>query len=113
MESVFKALADGNRRRMLDLLFEQDGQTVTELARHVTFSRQALSKHLRILEDASLIVTAFRGREKQHFLNPIPIQEIADRWLAKYRDVQLGAVTALKRSLETGRDADANTEEGT
>ena len=110
MEQVFKALADANRRRMLDVLFEQDGQTITELGRHVSFSRQALSKHLRILEDAGLVVCQFQGREKKHFLNPIPIQEIADRWLAKYAEVQLGAVTALKQSLEAGPAASAGKE---
>jgi DNA-binding transcriptional ArsR family regulator len=100
MDAIFRALADGGRRRILDALFERDGQTLTELTAQVDYTRQALSKHLAILEQARLVLTRFEGRAKRHYLNPIPIQEIAERWLAKYSNVQLSAVTALKLALE-------------
>ena len=100
MDLIFKALADPNRRVILDRLFEQNGQSLQALCQHVEFSRQGLSKHLALLEDAGLIVSQFQGREKKHFLNPIPIQNVAERWLAKYSNAQLTAVTALKKALE-------------
>ena len=100
MDLVFKALADHNRRVILDRLFEQDGQSLQALCRHVEFSRQGLSKHLVLLEEAGLVVSQFQGREKKHFLNPIPIQNVAERWLAKYSHAQLTAITALKEALE-------------
>jgi uncharacterized protein YndB with AHSA1/START domain/DNA-binding transcriptional ArsR family regulator len=102
METVFRALADGSRRKVLDALFEQDGQTLQALCKNVAFSRQGLSKHLRILEQAGLIVSEFRGREKRHYLNPVPLHEVTERWIAKYAREQLAAVSALKRSLEGG-----------
>jgi len=102
METVFKALADGSRRKVLDALFDEDGQTLQALGRTVAFSRQGLSKHLRILEQAGLIVSEFRGREKRHYLNPVPLHEVTERWIAKYAREQLVAVSALKQSLEGG-----------
>lgn len=100
MEAVFRALADNSRRALLDALFDEDGQTLQALCRNVAFSRQALSKHLRILEDAGLVITEFQGREKKHYLNPVPIHEATERWIAKYGRHQLVAVSALKQSLE-------------
>ena len=101
---VFKALADANRRVILDRLFEQDGQSLQQLCKHVEFSRQGLSKHLAVLEVAGLVVSQFQGREKKHFLNPVPIQNVAERWLAKYSKSQLTAITALKDALEENDD---------
>ena len=102
MEAIFKALADTSRRNVLDALFANDGQTLQALCQNVDFSRQGLSKHLRILEQAGLIVTEFRGREKRHYLNPVPIHEVSERWIAKYAKEQLTAISALKQSLEGG-----------
>jgi DNA-binding transcriptional ArsR family regulator len=100
MESVFRALADPSRRALLDALFMEDGQSLSALCRQLDISRQAVSKHLRILETAGLVLTHFEGREKFHYLNAIPIQEIGDRWIAKYSEQRAAAVTALKESLE-------------
>ena len=98
--AVFKALANGTRRRMLDRLFEKDGQTLTELCQGMTSSRQAVTKHLGILEQAGLVAVVWQGREKRHFLNPVPVQIIAERWIRKFQTRQLETITALKRSLE-------------
>ena len=103
MDLVFKALADPTRRAILDELFDRDGQTLNELCRMVAFSRQALSKHLGILERAGLVVAYFEGREKLHYLNPVPVREIAERWVTKFADRKVAAVTALKRSLESSQ----------
>lgn len=100
MEQVFRALADHSRRALLDQLFEADGQTLRQLCAGAPVSRQAVSKHLGLLEEAGLIVTHWQGREKLHYLNAIPIQEISERWLSKYARRRAGAVTALKRALE-------------
>lgn len=100
MDLVFKALADGSRRLVLDSLYEKNGQTLQQLCQHVPFSRQGLSKHLGVLESAGIVVTEFKGREKKHYLNPVPIQEIAERWIAKYAEKHLSAVSALKKALE-------------
>ena len=100
MDLVFKALADSGRRAVLDRLYAEDGQTLSELCAHAPYSRQALSKHLALLERAGLVISHFSGREKHHYLNPLPIQEIATRWLQKFDERQLTAVAALKRSLE-------------
>ena len=100
MDLVFKALADPGRRSVLDRLYIEDGQTLSELCALVPYSRQALSKHLSRLEHAGLVVSHFAGREKYHYLNPLPIQDIATRWLQKFDERQLTAVAALKRSLE-------------
>jgi len=100
MDEVFKALADPHRRLILDRLYEQDGQTQQALCRDIDMSRQGLTKHLAILEAAGLVVATFEGREKLHYLNPVPIQSVADRWIDKYSSAQLTAVSALKRALE-------------
>lgn len=100
MESVFRALADPSRRALLDALFMEDGQSLAALCRQLDISRQAVSKHLGILASAGLVLTHFEGREKFHYLNAIPIQEIGDRWIAKYSEKRAAAVTALKESLE-------------
>ena len=97
---VFRALADPSRRLLLDRLFARNGQTLSELSEGIDMTRQAVSKHLRILEEANLIATRRRGRDKLHFLNPVPIHQIADRWINKYERLPLRALADLKRSLE-------------
>ena len=97
---LFKALADPSRRKLLDLLHANDGQTLAELCEHLDMTRQAVTQHLDVLEAASLVATARRGREKLHFLNPVPLQEIYDRWIAKFEKPRLKALTDLKRRLE-------------
>jgi DNA-binding transcriptional ArsR family regulator len=97
---VFKALADAGRRTLLDRLHAQDGQTLTELSEHLDMSRQAVTQHLRLLEDAGLVVTTWRGREKLHFLNAVPLQQIYERWIRKFEVPRLQALDALKRRLE-------------
>ena len=100
MDDVFKALADESRRKLLDKLFAKNGQTLGELCEHLDMSRQAVTKHLRILEEANLVSITWRGREKLHFLNPVPIHEILRRWVNKYEDKRLDALGDLKRKLE-------------
>ena len=100
MDQVFKALADPSRRRLLDRLHANNGQTLGELCENLAMSRQAVTKHLRLLEAANLIATVRRGREKLHFLNPVPIHEIADRWIGKYEHGRLNALAELKKNLE-------------
>ncbi len=97
---VFKALADRTRRMLLDRLFERDGRTLTELEREVEMTRFGVMKHLRVLEAASLVVTRRAGREKLHFLNPIPIRQIHDRWIGKYAERRVSALVNLKNELE-------------
>ena len=97
---MFKALSDSSRRQLLDQLYTHNGQTLGELCEHLAMSRQAVSKHLAVLEAANLVVTLWQGREKLHYLNPAPIQEICDRWLSKYDRQQLNALSQLKRNLE-------------
>lgn len=97
---VFRALADASRRALLDRLFERNGQTLGDLARGMTMSRQAVTKHLAILEAAGLVTTLRRGREKLHYLNPVPIAEIADRWIGKFERARVEALVALKKELE-------------
>jgi DNA-binding transcriptional ArsR family regulator len=97
---VFKALADRSRRLLLDRLNANDGQTLTELCAHVEMTRQAVTQHLALLEAANLVVTAWRGREKLHFLNPVPLQEIYDRWIRKFERSRLRAMRDLKQRLE-------------
>ena len=104
MDAVFRALADDSRRLVLDALFEEDGQTLKALAAKVSITRQGLSKHLQILEEAGLVITEFRGREKLHFLNPVPIHTISERWIAKYARQQLRAISALKTALDGEQD---------
>jgi uncharacterized protein YndB with AHSA1/START domain/DNA-binding transcriptional ArsR family regulator len=99
-EAVFRALADPNRRRLLDLLFERDGRTLTELESKLPMTRFGAMKHLRVLEEAGLITTHKVGREKLHYLNPVPIQLISDRWISKYSAVRASALADLKTVLE-------------
>lgn len=100
MDAVFKALADPSRRLILDRLFEQNGQTLGQLCEHLDMTRQAVSKHLGVLERAALVSTTRRGREKLHYLNPVPIQEIHERWISKYELSRLRALIALRTALE-------------
>jgi DNA-binding transcriptional ArsR family regulator len=99
-DRVFKALADPSRRFLLDLLFERDGRTLTELESGVEMSRFGVMKHLKVLEDAGLVVTTKQGREKLHFLNPVPIRLVHDRWIDKYTERQVTALVDLKKELE-------------
>ena len=99
-DQVFKALADPTRRFLLDRLFERDGRTLTELESELEMTRFGVMKHLRVLEHAGLIVTRRRSREKLHFLNPVPIRLIHDRWIGKYRKRQAAALADLKHRLE-------------
>jgi DNA-binding transcriptional ArsR family regulator len=100
MAAVFKALADSSRRRLLDSLHARNGQTLTELGEHLTMTRQAVSKHLAILETANLVVAFRHGREKLHYLNPVPINDIAERWIGKFEGRRLHALSDLQKSLE-------------
>ena len=100
MDAVFKALADASRRELLDRLRADNGQTLSELTARLGMTRQAVSKHLAILEEANLVVTVRRGREKLHYLNPVPIHEIAERWIGKFEGHRLDALSALKKGLE-------------
>jgi DNA-binding transcriptional ArsR family regulator len=97
---VFKALSDRTRRFLLDLLFQRDGRTLTELESELDMTRFGVMKHLRVLEDAGLVVTRRSGREKLHFLNPVPIQLLHERWIGKYRERQASALLDLKDNLE-------------
>src|SRR5690242_12820567 len=97
---LFKALADPSRRKLLDLLHAHDGQTLNELCEHLDMSRQGVTQHLAVLEAANLLATVRRGREKLHFLNPVPLQEIYERWIAKFEKRRLKALDDLKRKLE-------------
>jgi len=97
---VFKALADPTRRLLLDRLFERDGRTLTELESEVDMTRFGVMKHLRLLEDAGLVVTRKSGREKLHFLNPVPIRQIHDRWIDKFTERQVTALVDLRAELE-------------
>lgn len=101
MDDVFKALADPSRRKLLDLLHENSGQTLANLCTHLDMTRQAVTKHLNILEHANLIATVWHGREKLHYLNPVPIHEIYERWISKYERHRLQALSDLKKHLET------------
>ncbi|MFJ1212338.1 ArsR/SmtB family transcription factor [Burkholderia pyrrocinia] len=103
MDLVFKALADATRRQLLDLLHAKSGQTLSELCDGLAMSRQAVSKHLALLEAANLVATTWRGREKLHYLNPVPIHDIAERWIGKFERQRLQALADLKRGLEAAR----------
>lgn len=100
MDAVFKALADASRRELLDRLHADSGQTLGQLCARLGMTRQAVSKHLAILEEANLIATVKRGREKLHYLNPVPIHEIAERWIGKFELSRLQALSDLKKNLE-------------
>jgi DNA-binding transcriptional ArsR family regulator len=101
MDEVFKALADASRRELLDRLRADNGQTLNELCERLIMTRQAVSKHLAILEKANLVATVRRGREKLHYLNPVPIHEIGERWLGKFERSRLQALSDMKQALET------------
>ncbi|HMF21186.1 MAG TPA: metalloregulator ArsR/SmtB family transcription factor [Pseudolabrys sp.] len=100
MDLVFKALADASRRKLLDRLRADNGQTLNELCLRLDMTRQAVSKHLGILEEANLIATVKQGREKLHYLNPVPIHDIAERWIGKFERHHLQALSELKKGLE-------------
>jgi DNA-binding transcriptional ArsR family regulator len=103
MDAVFKALADPSRRKLLDELFKSNGQTLGELCEHLDMTRQAVTKHLVILEAANLVATVWRGREKLHYLNPVPLHEISGRWIGKYERHRLQALSDLKKGLEENK----------
>ena len=103
-DDVFRALADASRREILDRLFARNAQTLGALSEGLGMSRQAAAKHVAILEGANLIVSVRRGREKLHYLNPVPIHEIGERWISKYERGRLTALSELKKALEKKRD---------
>jgi DNA-binding transcriptional ArsR family regulator len=100
MDEVFRALADPTRRGLLDELFKRDGQSLSELEERLPMTRFGVMKHLRVLEDAKLVTTRRRGREKLHFLNPVPIRLVHDRWVSKYAEPFAATLAGLKRDLE-------------
>jgi DNA-binding transcriptional ArsR family regulator len=104
-DAVFRALADASRRKLLDRLHRENGQTLGELCQGLEMTRQAVAKHLAILEEANLVATRRQGREKLHFINPVPINDIAERWIGKFERPRLSALAELKRTLE-GEDHD-------
>lgn len=104
MDEIFKALADPTRRKLLDRLHEKSGLTLNQLCESMGMSRQAVSQHLGILEESNLVTTVWRGREKLHFINPVPIHEIYDRWVRKFERRGLKALSRLKRDLEGSTD---------
>ena len=104
MDAVFKALADESRRKLLDQLYKSNGQTLGKLCEHLDMTRQAVTKHLLLLEAANLVAVVWRGREKLHYLNPVPIHEIAERWIGKYERHRLQALSDLKKGLEENKN---------
>src|SRR5579872_5649762 len=104
MDAVFKALADPSRRKLLDQLYRTNGQTLTELCKYLDMTRQAVTKHLALLESANLVTAVWRGREKLHYLNPVPLHEIYERWIGKYERHRLQALSDLKKNLERKKD---------
>ena len=104
VDKVFKALADPTRRRLLDLLYRENGQTLVALSEHMDMTRQAVTQHLQLLEDANLVTIVRRGREKLHYLNPVPLYEIYARWIEKFERGRLKALRDLKRRLEGDDD---------
>jgi DNA-binding transcriptional ArsR family regulator len=105
MDKVFKALADSSRRELLDRLRADNGQTLGQLCAHLDMTRQAVTKHLAVLEEANLVAAVWRGREKLHYLNPVPIHEIAERWIGKFEQGRLRILAELKEKLEGETDA--------
>ena len=104
MDKVFKALADASRRELLDRLRTENGQTLGQLCANLDMTRQAVTKHLAVLEEANLVVVLWRGREKLHYLNPVPIHDIAERWIGKFERARLDALADLKDKLEGESD---------
>ena len=104
LDKVFKALADPGRRLLLDRLYADNGQTLGQLCERMGMTRQAVTKHLKVLEEASLVVAIWRGREKLHYLNPVPIHELAERWIGKFERGRLRALADLKKKLEGETD---------
>ena len=104
LDAVFKALADPSRRKLLDELHANNGQTLSQLCELLDMTRQAVTKHLVVLEDANLVATVWRGREKLHFLNPVPLHEIYERWIVKYERDRLQALSDLKKGLEENQN---------
>jgi DNA-binding transcriptional ArsR family regulator len=100
MDKVFKALADVSRRELLDRLHDSNGQTLGQLCETLDMTRQAVTKHLAILEEANLVVPLWRGREKFHYLNPVPLHEISERWINKFERTRLAAIRELKKQIE-------------
>jgi DNA-binding transcriptional ArsR family regulator len=103
MDAVFKALADASRRKLMDVLHKKSGQTLSELCKHLQMTRQAVTKHLVLLEEANLVATVWRGREKLHYLNPVPLHEIYERWIGKYERHRLQALSDLKKGLDKSK----------
>ena len=101
IDKVFKALADPGRRRLLDLLHRENGQTLMVLCEHMDMTRQAVTQHLQLLEEANLVTIVWQGREKLHYLNPVPLHEIYERWIEKFERIRLGALRDHKRKLES------------
>ena len=104
IDKVFKALADPTRRRLLDLLHRESGQTLSALCEHMDMTRQGVTQHLQQLEDANLVAIVWQGREKLHYLNPVPLHEIHERWIGKFERNSLGALRDLKKRLEGDDD---------
>ncbi len=104
MDAVFRALASAQRRRLLDALRKQNGQTLGELCEHLDMTRQAVTQHLNRLEEANLVTTMWRGREKLHYLNPIPIHQVYQRWIVRYEEQHLDALNDLKKRAEGDTD---------
>lgn len=104
VDRVFKALADPTRRRLLDLLHADNGQTLGALCEHMDMTRQAVTQHLQLLEDANLVAIVWQGREKLHYLNPVPLNDIYERWIEKFEHGRLRALRDLKQKLESGDD---------
>ena len=109
MDAVFKALADESRRALLDQLHKSNGQTLGELCEHLDMTRQAVTKHLLLLEEANLVAVVWRGREKLHYLNPVPLHEISERWIGKYERHRLQALSDLKKGLEENKNTNKKT----
>ena len=103
MDAVFRALADPTRRQLLDSLHARNGQTLNALCEHMDMTRQAVTQHLQLLADANLVAVVWRGREKLHYLNPVPLYEIQDRWINKFERGRLQALHDLKKGLESPR----------
>jgi len=104
IDKVFRALADPGRRRLLDLLHKENGQTLTALCEHMDMTRQAVTQHLQQLEEANLVAIVWRGREKLHYLNPVPLHEIYERWIEKFERSRLSVLRDLKKRLEDDDD---------